>query len=63
MLNDIRDAARLLLKNPAFTAIAGLILALGIGANSALFSVIYAVILSPLPFAQPDRIMVLTSTY
>src|SRR6266571_8342119 len=56
---DLRYGARQLLKNPAFTAIAVLTLGLGIGANSAMFSVLYSVLLHPLPYANADRILTL----
>ena len=61
MMKDVRYAIRTLLKRPGFTAIAILTLGLGIGVNTAIFSVINSVLLRPLPYADPERLITFRS--
>ena len=63
MINDIRYGLRQLIKNPGFTFVAVVTLALGIGANSAIFSVIDTMLLRPLPFKNPDEIVMIWGRY
>src|SRR5208283_1167019 len=62
-LHDLRYGARTLRKNPAFSSVAILALALGIGANTAMFSVAYGILLRPLPYAHADRVAAVFMNY
>jgi putative ABC transport system permease protein len=58
-MSDVRTALRALLARPGFTTVAILAVALGIGANTAVYTVVHGVLLAPLPYERPDRIVVL----
>src|SRR6266498_808647 len=62
-MSDLRFAFRQLLKNPGFTTVAVITLALGIGANTAIFSFVNAILLRPLPYKDADRLLIIYENY
>ncbi|MBV9763988.1 MAG: ABC transporter permease [Acidobacteriaceae bacterium] len=63
LLQDLRYAARIFAKTPAFSAVAIFSIALGIGGNAAMFSLVNALLIRPLPYVEPDRLIRITGTY
>jgi hypothetical protein len=59
LLNDLRHATRRLLRSPGFTALAVLTVGLGVGATTAMFSAVHGVLLKPLSYPEPDRLVMI----